>query len=383
MAIKKLSPRLVCSLSVISDPWKDKNRKHLLIDILVIALCTCLAGGEGWTDCEDYVRSNEDWFRQFRALPHGAPSHDVFREVFMRLDTSQFVTALSEWVQEVRGLDSISADSLSEPRQFSIDGKTIRGSADKANEKSPFHLVSAWVKDLGISMGQIAVGKKSNEIIAIPKLLRTLDVKGAIVSIDAMGCQKRIASQIRRQGGDYVLALKKNQPSLYEQVDDFFSTAEEFNFEDIEYEDYETVEKDHGRIEIRKYTLVTDVRWLEKKGWTGLKSVGRVIRERRANGKVSRETVYHISSLSGKAKTYANAVRKHWGVENKLHWCLDVIFNEDQCRIRAEFSAQNYSALRRVAIAIFNRDKSKDLSMRRKRLKAAWSTNYIQTLIFS
>ena len=232
MAIKKLSPRLVCSLSVISDPRKEKNQKHLLIDILVIALCTCLAGGEGWTDCEDYV-----------------------------------------------------------------------------------------------------------------------------------------------------LALKKNQPSLYEQVDDFFSTAEEFNFEDIEYEDYETVEKDHGRIEIRKYTLVTDVQWLEKKGWTGLKSVGRVIRERRANGKVSRETVYHISSLSGKAKTYANAVRKHWGVENKLHWCLDVIFNEDQCRMRAEFSAQNYSALRRVAI--FNRDKSKDLSMRRKRLKAAWSNNYIQTLIFS
>lgn len=382
MAIRHLSPALVSALSILPDPRKEKNKRHLLIDIVVITLCTCLAGGEGWTDCEDFARTHERWFRRFLALPHGIPSHDVFREVFMRFDPEMLSQALTNWLQELHAQKAQSSGEITEPRKIAVDGKTLRRSADHANEGTPFHLVSAWVSDLGISMGQIAVGDKSNEIVAIPRLLRTMHLKGAIVSIDAMGCQKRIAAQIRRQGGDYVLAVKKNHPGLYSQIEDFFSTAEKLDYENVEYERYETLEKDHGRIEKRVYILVTDVGWLEKKGWIGLKSVGMVIRDRKEKGKATRDVGYHITSLAGKAKTYANAVRNHWSVENQLHWRLDVLFKEDQARMRAEFSAQNFGVFRRVGIGLLSRDTTKGLSMRRKRLRAAWSTEFIESLIF-
>lgn len=381
MAIKKLAPSLVRYLSILPDPRKEKNRKHLLIDIIVIALCTCLADGECWTDCEDFGHANEKWLRQFLSLPYGIPSHDVFREVFMRLDPEQLSQVLTQWISEVRSNSSL-ASVNSGSQHIAIDGKTLRGSVDRANEKTPFHMISAWVSELGISMGQIAVGEKSNEIIAVPKLLKTLNLKGTTVTLDAMGCQKRIAAQIIRQGGDYVFTVKKNQTKLYEQIDDFFKTAEKHNFEDVEFERFETIEKDHGRIERRIYIQVSDLSWLEKNGWTGLKAVGMVIRKIKKNGHWTTERAYHIMSFTGDAKKYAKVVRNHWGVENQLHWRLDVIFNEDNCRMRVGLSAKNFAVLRRLAIGILNRDTTKGLSMRRKRLKAAWSTKYLENLIF-
>lgn len=192
MAVVGLSPSLIKAISVIPDPRKEKNRKHLLIDVLIIALCTCLAEGEGWTDCEDYACAHEHWFRRFLALPHGIPSHDVFREVFLRMDPDQLANALMQWVHDARRATSLMRGESTEPRQICLDGKTLRGSANQANEKTPFHLVSAWAHDLGLSIGQIAVGEKSNEIIALPKLLKTLNLRGAIVTIDAMGAKNAL-----------------------------------------------------------------------------------------------------------------------------------------------------------------------------------------------
>jgi predicted transposase YbfD/YdcC len=367
-------PLIEC-LSVVPDPRQEINKKHLLIDILVITLCAVVAGAEGWNEIEAFGEEKEDVFRQFLALPHGIPCHDVFRDVFMRLEPEPFGNAFLRWIQGIQ--------VETKGKFLAIDGKTLRRTLDQSAKRAPFHLVNAWETENGLAMGQVAVNGKSNEITAIPKLLDVLRIEGCTVTIDAMGCQTKIADLITKRKGHYIFAVKENQKGLYQDITDFFKISEETGFDGVEHEMFETLEKDHGRIERRTYYLSPEICTLDpKRGWPSLGALGMVRAVRQSKGETSVDRRYFITSHKSGVAEFAKGVRGHWQVENKLHWVLDVNFHEDLCRKRKDVSAINFAWIRKMAINLLRKDTSRKDSLRRKRLIAAWNTEYLLKVVF-
>jgi predicted transposase YbfD/YdcC len=346
------------------DPRIDRTKKHLLGDILVLALCAVIGGAESWPDIEQFGTSKQDWFKRFLALPNGIPSHDTFRRLFIALDPKEFAARFGRWMAalcEGCGL-----------RPVAIDGKSARRSP-KATATGCLHLVSAWAVENRLILGQQEVAEGSHEIAAIPELLRVLDLKGALVTIDAAGCQVEIARQIRAQGGDYLLAVKGNQPGLHEAVQEVIGRLVEADFEGVAHDTHALVEDGHGRHEERYVTVVYDPEGLPE-GWSDVKAVVVVGREREVGGHNASTAHYYVSSRKATARRMGQWVRGHWGVENGLHWVLDVVFREDESRARG--GGANLGMLRRVATSLLKRAPGQG-SIHTKRLKAGWDNQFL------
>jgi predicted transposase YbfD/YdcC len=355
---------LMC-LESVADPRINRGKRHKLVDILVIALCGFLAGCEGWVDVELFGISKQRWLEKFLELPNGIPSHDTFGRVFALLDPHQLVRVLRQFVQVVTG--SLQGEGVA------IDGKTLGRSGDSMTDKEALHLVSAWATEHGVVLGQVATADHSNEITAIPALLQLLDVRGATVTIDAMGCQKAIASQVRAQGADYVLAVKGNQKNLEKAVQ--FQLGR--GHSNLARSKLRTREKNHGREEQRTYTAMAAPSAV-RRHWPDAQSIVRVCRETTERGKKTKEVRDFISSLPPQVERLAALIRGHWGIENRLHWSLDVTFNEDQSRIRQGHAAENAALLRRLALSILKQDTRYKDSLRCKRLRAAWENTALE-----
>ena len=359
--------------SDIADP-REFNKRHKLIDIITIAVCAVVCGANSWEHIEVFGQSKLDWFKDFLQLPHGIPSHDTFGRVFALIDPDQFQQSFMSWVQAIC--------QLSHGQVIAVDGKTLRRSHDKTNGKSAIHMVSAWASANGMVLGQVKTNEKSNEITAIPELIKSLEIQGCIITIDAMGCQKYISKTIIDKGADYVLALKDNQGTLHDNVELFFqdnfnNTA---NQSDLDF--YQSTDGDHGRIEIRKYWTTSAIDWLQgKEAWKNLKTIGMVQRERHLGDDISFETSYYISSLDNDAKGFAHAVRSHWGIENSLHWVLDVSFREDESRIRKDNAPQNFAVLRHMALNLLRKETSLKKSVKSKQLRAGWDNDYLEKVL--
>ena len=363
----------------LEDPRVERTKLHSLLSIVTIALCAVICGADTWDDIEEFGKAKADWLSSFLHLPNGIPSHDTFNRVFQALDPKQFQTCFLNWMKTV-------AEVL--PTQvIALDGKTARGSRDKTSSKAAIHMVSAWATANRLVLGQVKVDAKSNEITAIPELLRALSIEGCIITIDAMGTQREIAKQILKQGGDYVLALKKNQETLYQDVVEMFDHAEAGTIEELVVEDAQTIDKGHGRIDIRRYRVIPDadvLAWLQEgHNWPGLAAIGMVEAERRIGDKRTVETRYYLLSRHLKARAFGEAVRSHWGIENQVHWVLDVAFHEDRSRIRAGYAAENFAVLRHLALNLIRQHKTKGLSIRTRRMKAAWDNDYLLQVLQS
>jgi len=351
----------------LKDPRIKRRRKHLLLDIVAIAICGVICGCDDWQQIVTFGRSRIDWLRRFLRLPHGIPSHDTFERVFDRLDPQAFQACFRAWMQALQEALGLS--------QIAIDGKTLRGSA--VGDLKGLHLVSAWATANCLSLGQVAVDEKSNEIPAIPKLLELLDVHGALVTIDAMGCQKEIAAKIVERGGDYVLTVKDNQPTLLAEIQDCFEKALEQDVAGMEHDTYQTEDRGHGRQEKRYYHIISNPELPSKPEWTQLRVIGMCCSECVREGKESSEVRFFIGSRPAKAKTYGKALRNHWGIENKLHWQLDVSFDEDKNRVSKRHGAENLALVRRLALSLLKQHPDKR-SIACKRLLAALDPTFLE-----
>lgn len=357
----------------LTDPRIERTRAHNLFDLVVVALCGTLAGADAWTDIERFGNERLDWLRTFLPLAEGIPSHDTFGRVFARLDPAELVACVAQWLQDM-GRDI--------GTHIAIDGKTLRGSGDAARQRNPLHLVSAWATEARLTLGQIAVDAKSNEITAIPLLLELLDLTGATVTIDAMGCQKEIAAQIVAGGGDYVLALKGNHEHLQQAVAAEFAAAAEADFQVPGLRRHVTVETNRGRRERREYVVMPAPRSLPGCGdWAQLTSIGMVLRLTQANGTETGEISYFLLSQAPKVKAFAKVVRGHWGIESQLHWVLDVTFAEDASRIRQAQAPQTSAVLRRLAVSILSQDTTVRDTLRGKRYRACLSTEVLERML--
>lgn len=355
----------VC-FSDLEDP-RDDNARHELLELLVIALCTVLSGGEDCSDMALFGRTKEEFLRQFLRLRHGIPSHDTFSRVFRLLDPAKFHACflgfMRRFAETTQGV-------------VAIDGKTLRHSFDRAAGASALHLISAWAADQRLVLAQLAVDGKSNEITAVPKLLEMLSLKGTIVTADALNCQRDIAEQVVEQGGDYVLALKGNQGRLHGDVALFLDDPQL-----APDGTHSEVEADHGRIETRTSTVSTDIAWLQEgHDWPGLAAIGKVVRTREIGAKLTTETAYYLLSTPLSAERFGQVVRHHWGIENRLHWVLDVTMNEDQSRNRKDHAAENLALLRRLALNLARLQPTKG-SMKGKIKRAGWDNAFLLELL--
>ena len=358
----------------LNDPRKNNhNKRHELKDILIITILAVICGADTWIDIEYFGKCKQDWLQKFLTLPNGIPSHDTLNRVFSLLSAKQFEECFLSWMN--------SLVEVSQGEIISIDGKTVRGSRGKSKA---IHMVSAWANKNQMVLGQRKVDGKSNEITAVPELLKQLDITDCIITIDAMGCQRKIANQIKEQSADYVLAVKDNQRKLHQAMKKTFEFAEKKNYEAMVFSEHETVEGDHGRIETRRYVaLPLMYLWQFKLKWKGLKSLVMVDSERvdKSTGEIQKEKRYYISSLSAEAKKLGEAIRLHWGVENGLHWSLDVSFNEDHNRTRTGNAAENLPIVRRIALNLLKADKTVKAGIVTKRKKAGWDHGYLATLL--
>jgi predicted transposase YbfD/YdcC len=350
--------------AVLTDPRTGPARRHDLREMILMALCAVLCGADTWVDVAEWAEDNEAWLRRYLVLAHGTPSHDTFGRVFRVLDATVFEQCFRSWIAGLVGVvDGVVA----------LDGKTVRGSCDGQN--TALHMVSAYASTCGLCLGQEGSRGKGNEIAAIQALLETLTLKGCIVTLDALGCQSGIARKITDRGGDYLLAVKDNQGKLAEALREFFSDAEAGGFGTLPVSRYETIEKDHGRIETRHALWVSELAWLDRpirQHWPKLAGIGMLERHREINGKTSVEQAYYIGSKNvANAEVFAKAARSHWGIENRLHWVLDVTFREDDCRVRKGHAPQNLSTLRKFALSLLRHDTQYPKRSLRSRRKTA------------
>lgn len=348
----------------LQDPRSGPARRHDLCEMVVMALCAVLCGADSWVDVAEWAEDNESWLRQYVVLEHGTPSHDTFARVFRVLDAAVFERCFRSWIAALVGVvEGVVA----------VDGKTLRGSQDGAN--SALHMVSAYATASGLCLGQEGTRGKGHELAGIKALLDTLMLKGCIVTIDALGCQTEVAHKIVERGGDYLLAVKDNQPSLADALREFFAEGEQRGFGSLTLSRFETLEKEHGRIETRRYVWVSELNWLDRairQNWKKLSGVGMVERTREINGKLSTEHGFYIGSAGiSSAETFAQAARAHWGIENSLHWVLDVVFREDDCRVRLGHAPRNFSTLRKFALSLLRQDRTYPKRSLRSRRKTA------------
>ena len=368
------SKNILDHYSDLSDPRKD-NKRHLLIDIVAIVICASICSAENWEDISIFGKAKETWLRKFLELPHGIPSKDTFRRVFAALDPEEFNRCFFEWVALIN--PNIEGEFIN------IDGKALRRSHDSKLGKSAIHMVSAWANKAGLTLGQVRTEEKSNEITAIPELLEMLILKGCIVTIDAMGTQKAIAKKIIEKEADYVLALKGNQGTLHEDIKLYFSETSYEELSKPPFSYHKTFEKDHGRIEQREYWVTDDIDWLSMKGeWDNIQSICMMKSTRTVKDKTTAETWLFISSLPANAKMVGDAIRSHWGIENSLHWILDMVFREDESRKRKDHSAENFAILRHITLNLLKQEKSCKRSIAGKRLLAGWDANYLEKVLF-
>jgi predicted transposase YbfD/YdcC len=355
--------------SSLPDPRIDRRKEHKLVDIVVMAICAVICGADDWVAIENFGNSKYEWFKRFLELPNGIPSHDTFGRVFSLIKPEEFQKCFMNWVKDVF--------ELSEGQVVPIDGKTLRRSHDGSN-KAAIHMVSAWASKSRVVLGQVKTDEKSNEITAIPELLKMLEIKGCIVTIDAMGCQKKIAKQIIDQKGDYVLGLKGNQSNLRDEVVEHFAQLDNEMLKSSSYDYYEEEETDHGRKEIRRYITTDDIDELSYgDDWKGFNIIGVVISQRQVKARTSIDYRYYIGSIENDAKRFAQAVRGHWGIENSVHWVLDVAFREDESRVRKGNAPENLSLLRHIGLNLLKQEKSAKIGVKNKRLKAGWDENYM------
>lgn len=350
--------------SMIPDPRINRNKKHNLADIIVLSVLAVLCGAESYDSIEEFGKARIDFLKKILYLPNGIPSHDTINRVFSMIKPGTFETTFIQWVDSLKKNGKIK-------EVVAIDGKTIRGSKDSFHNKSPIHIVSAWASQSGLVLGQRKVDGKSNEIQAIPELLDMLEIKGCIVTIDAMGTQKKIAQKIIDNKADYILALKENQSYLKQDVESLCKRMKP-DYENVE------VEKGHGRIETRTCKVYNKINLLEDiEKWPEFKSVIQIIAQREIKGKITIQTRLYISSLNHNAIAFNDHIRKHWGVENSLHWVLDMTFREDEQRKRDKHAAQNFAIIRKIVLNLLKKEDSKKLSLKTKRLKAAWDNDFL------
>jgi predicted transposase YbfD/YdcC len=369
-------PTIKEHFSALKDPRDPDKREHKLLYIIVITICAVICGADGFTEIEDYGKAKREWLEGFLELPNGIPSHDTFGRVFSLINPGSFQECFQSWINTVA---SITAGEV-----IAVDGKTLRRSHDRTSNKAAIHMVSAWANKNRLTIGQIKTEEKSNEITAIPELLRILEIEGCIVTIDAMGCQKKIASTIIGKGADYVFALKDNQKNLYEDVKLYFEEAIQTDIEDYDIETRETIEKGHGRIETRYCYTCSEINWLEeKRKWPGLQTIVRIDSKRKIDEKTKPETRYYITSLETTPQKILEIIRDHWGIENSHHWVLDVAFREDDSRIRKGYAAENFSAVRTIAANLLRQEATSKRGIKGKRLKAGWDNDYLQKVLNS
>lgn len=373
-------PTLVECLSDLPDPRVARTRLHNLMDILVIAICAVLCGAEGWDDMAAFGTAKRDWLQERLDLPHGIPSADTFRRVFARLEPAALQTCFRAWTQTLH--------QLTQGEVIALDGKVLRHSFDTACEQSAMHMVSAWAADARLVLGQIKIVEKTNEIPMVPALLHLLDIRGCIVTTDAMSCQTETAAQIVAQEADYVLAVKNNQPHLYQDIQARFAYAAEKHWRDMAHSVCTRSSRGHGRVDVRRCDLLTldvdDLCWGDmQQQWKGLRSLVRVTCTRHVGDKSSEEVRYFISSLSHDAAQVLKAVRQHWGIENRLHYVLDVSLREDACRIRKDNGAENMAVLRHIALNLLRQEKTCERGIKARQKKAGWDNAYLEQVLIS
>jgi predicted transposase YbfD/YdcC len=354
----------------VDDPRED-NRRHLLLDIIVMAICAVICGADTWTDVELFGKSKEKWFRGFLELPHGIPSHDTFGRVFGRIEPEQFQECFREWIAAV--------EERTEGQVIALDGKQLRRSHDKKHDKKAIYMVSAWASENSLVLGQRKVDERSNEITAVPKLLDLLEISGCIVTTDALNSQTEIAEKVLENDADYLFAIKENWPQLLETIQGLFDYPDEMRW--VKHHYHKTVDDDHGRSEVRECWTTSDPEYLQyitsTTNWPNVQSIGVIEATRSTGEETTVKRRYFISSLASNAERLLTTARTYWGIENKLHWVLDLAFREDESRVRKDNGPQNFAVLRHIALNLLRGEDSAEISIRAKRKLAGWDNDYL------